>query len=240
MKIHVFDTVDELAAAAAQRIVDVIEEHDKPVIGLATGSSPVPVYAAWGSLARERGLGMDHVRCFALDEYVGIDPSHPESYHSVIHRDATTVIGLNPDIVRVPQGTGDVSANAAEYDTAIRESGGIDLQILGLGRNAHLGFNEPGSPADSRTREVQLTEETISDNARFFNDVSEVPTRAITQGMGTIADARELLIVVTGEAKAASVAAAINGPVTEAVPASLVREHPNVTWYLDSAAASLL
>ena len=240
MRIHVFDSVAELADVAARRVVDVIQQTEQPVIGLATGSSPVPLYRAWGALARERHTRMDHVKCFALDEYVGIPVEHPESYHSVIDRDATKVIGLNPDIVRVPSGTGDISANAVEYDEAIRAAGGIDLQILGLGRNAHLGFNEPGSPRDSRTREVSLTEQTVADNARFFNDLSEVPTRAITQGMGTIADARELLIVVTGDAKAQSVAAAIQGPVTEQVPASLVRDHPNVTWYLDKAAASLL
>lgn len=240
MKIHVFDSVPELAAFAAERVVDVIQQHERPVIGLATGSSPVPVYEAWGSLAKEREIGMAHVRCFALDEYVGIPVDHPESYHSVIARDATRVIGLNPELVRVPSGIGDVRANAEEYDAAIRDAGGIDLQILGLGRNAHLGFNEPGSPVDSRTREVELNPETIADNARFFDDISEVPTRAITQGMGTILDARELLIIVTGEAKAPSVAAALGGPVTENVPASLIREHPNVTWCLDRAAASML
>lgn len=240
MKIHVFDTVPELAEFAAKRVVDVIEQHDQPVIGLATGSSPVPVYEAWGRLARERQSRMDHVRCFALDEYVGIPVEHPESYHAVIARDATRVIGLNPELVRVPSGLGDVAANAREYDDAIRHAGGIDLQILGLGRNAHLGFNEPGSPADSRTREVELNPETIADNARFFDDISEVPTRAITQGMGTILEARELLIIVTGEAKAPSVAAALNGPVTEQVPASLIRDHANVTWCLDRPAASML
>src|SRR5690606_35643054 len=189
---------------------------------------------------RQRGVRMDHVRCFALDEYCGLPHDHPESYHTVIDRDATRVIGLTPELVRVPEGLGDVTANALEYDRAIAEAGGIDLQILGIGRNGHLGFNEPGSPFDSRTREIELMPETIADNARFFDHITEVPARAITQGLGTILDARELIVVATGAAKAPAVAAAINGPVSVDLPASALREHPRVTWYLDSDAASLL
>src|SRR5699024_2543844 len=138
-------------------------------------------------------------------------------------------IGLEPSNVHIPRGTGDIDANALAYETAIHDAGGIDLQILGLGRNGHLGCNEAGSPKDSRTRNIDLMPETISDNARFFAHVSEVPTRAITQGIGTILDARELVIVVTGAVKAPAVAAAIQGPVTEELPASLIREHAHVT-----------
>lgn len=240
MTIQVFDSLTELGKSAGAQIVAVIEGKPDPVIGLATGSSPVPVYEGWAAVARERGVSMSEVRCFALDEYCGLPHEHPESYHSVINRDATRVIGLNPNLVRVPEGLGDVGANAIEYDQAIRDAGGIDLQILGIGRNGHLGFNEPGSPFDSRTREIELMPETIADNARFFDHITEVPTRAITQGLGTILEARELIVVATGAAKAPAVAAAIHGPVSVDLPASALREHPNVTWYLDTDAASLL
>ena len=240
MTIQVFDSLAELGDRAGAQIIAVIEGKPDPVIGLATGSSPVPVYEGWARVARERGLSMRHVQCFALDEYCGLPHEHPESYHSVIARDATAVIGLDPERVRVPEGLGDVAANAIGYDRAIAEAGGIDLQILGIGRNGHLGFNEPGSPFDSRTREIDLMPETISDNARFFDHITDVPTRAITQGLGTILDARELVVVATGAAKAPAVAAALEGPVSIDLPASVLQNHPNVTWYLDADAASLL
>lgn len=240
MTIQVCETLTELGERAGAHIVSVIESKPDPVMGLATGSSPIPVYVGWGAVAKERGLSMAHVRCFALDEYCGLDTEHPESYHSVIDRDATRVIGLDPTLVTVPCGLGDVQANSAEFEQMIKSEGGIDVQILGIGRNGHLGFNEPGSAFDSRTRGIELMPETIADNARFFDDVTHVPTRAITQGLGTILEARELIVVATGEAKAPAVAAAIEGPLTDTIPASILRQHPRVTWYLDEAAASLL
>lgn len=240
MTIQVFPSLTELGKSAGAQIVDVIEGKPDPVIGLATGSSPIPVYEGWAAVARERGLAMSHVTCFALDEYSGLATEHPESYHSVIARDATAVIGLDPNLVHIPSGLGDVTANALAYDEAIAQSGGIDLQILGIGRNGHLGFNEPGSPFDSRTRQIELMPETIADNARFFDSITQVPTRAITQGLGTILDARALIVVAMGEAKAPAVAAALNGPETVDLPGSVLRRHPNVVWYLDEAAASLL
>ena len=240
MTIKVYSDHEVLGREAGEHILSVIAQKPAPVIGLATGSSPVPVYQGWGALAKERGLSMGHVECFALDEYCGLPINHPESYHSVIDRDAVQVIGLDSSLVHVPQGNGDVDENAVAYEEAISRAGGVDLQILGLGRNGHLGFNEPGSAVTSRTRKIDLMPETISDNSRFFDHVSDVPTSAITQGIGTILDARELIIVVTGAIKAPAVAAALEGPVTEDLPASLIREHQRVTWYIDEAAASLL
>lgn len=244
MQKHVFKTHEELGDFAAAQIIEIIldnrERGADSVIGLATGSSPVPVYQAWGRAGRAQSIDMSDIKCFALDEYVGIDPSHPESYHTVIARDAVAEIGLNADLVRVPSGMDDVAANAEEYDRAIAEAGGIDLQILGIGRNGHLGFNEPGSTFNSRTRQVDLLPETISDNARFFPNIVDVPVQAITQGLGTILEARKLLIVATGAAKAPAVAAAINGPLTIEVPASVLRLHGDVVWCLDEEAAALL
>lgn len=240
MTVQVFESHEELGRTAATRIIETIKGSPHPVIGLATGSSPVPIYQGWADLANEQGVDVSHVRCFALDEYCGLPHEHPESYHAVIARDAIERIGLTPELVQIPEGLGDVAQNAEAYDNAIKEAGGIDVQILGIGRNGHLGFNEPGSPFTSRTREIELMPETISDNARFFDSITEVPTRAITQGLGTILDARELIVVATGEAKAPAVKAALQGPITEELPASVLRQHPNVTWFLDTQAASLL
>lgn len=240
MQTNVFSRLEELGDFAATKIIQIIKERPAPVIGLATGSSPVPVYQAWGRAARAESLNMQQIECFALDEYSGIAEEHPESYHSVIARDAVAEIGLDPARVHVPSGLGDVPKNARDYDQAIKDAGGIDLQILGIGRNGHLGFNEPGSLFDSRTRQVDLLPETISDNARFFDNIKDVPTQAITQGLGTILEAEFLLVVATGAAKAPAVAAAIRGPLTSDVPASVLRLHQNVIWCLDEDAAGLL
>ncbi len=239
MQVHVFSEVEALAEAAGQRIVAAVQRIPNAVIGLATGSSPVATYRAWGRQAAELGLDQSAVRGFALDEYVGIEPSDPRSYHSVIRRDAIANAGLRPELVRVPDGNSD-SGESERYERRIREAGGIDVQVLGLGRNGHLGFNEPGSADNSRTRVVELAGSTVADNSRFFATPAEVPTHAITQGLGTIFEARELLVIAVGEAKAEAVRGALYGPDTEQLPASLLRRHPNVHWFLDESAASKL
>lgn len=241
MNVHVFDTPDALGAFAAQRIMRAIGARPDAVIGLATGSSPLSTYQAWAALAAAQGTDLSGVRGFALDEYAGLDPAHPESYTSVINATVTVPVGLNPAQVRVPSGVAEPAAEAADFEAAIRAAGGVDVQLLGLGRNGHLGFNEPGSAFDSRTRTVPLTDSTVRDNARFFDgDETQVPTLSITQGIGTILEARELVVVVIGEAKAAAAAASIEGPQSSEVPGSALRNHPNVLWLLDEAAASQL
>ncbi len=239
MDVRVFDDSASLGRFAAEHVLEAISARPDAVIGLATGSSPLSIYNAWAELARERELNLSGVRCFALDEYAGIDPDHQESYRTVITNTVVGPVGLTPELVHVPATVASAAA-ASAYEEAIAAAGGVDLQILGIGRNGHLGFNEPGSPFDSRTRRVSLTPETISDNARFFGAPENVPGEAITQGLGTIMDARKLIIVAIGEAKAKAVAAAIAGPVTEQVPASIVQRHPDVVYVLDRAAASLL
>ena len=239
MEIHVSDDLADLGRYAASFVLAQIRQRPDSVIGLATGSSPLPLYRAWAEGVKAEGLDVSRVRGFALDEYAGIPADHPESYHSVIAQEVTTPVGLTPNLVRVPAPSA-TAEDAAEYDRAIVEAGGIDLQILGIGRNGHLGFNEPGSPFDSRTRRVQLMPETIRDNARFFSGAEAVPTEAITQGLGTIMEARTLVVVATGEAKADAVAEALTGEISERSPASVLRQHHQVIWCLDRAAASLL
>lgn len=226
----------ELVAEEIVRLIDTVAE---PVLGLATGSTPLPVYEA----LRERLKGHDvsHLRGFALDEYVGIDPDHPESYRSVISREVVEPLGLDPARVCVPDGSIETIEHAGDdYDAAILAAGGVDLQILGIGTDGHIGFNEPGSSFASTTRIKTLTERTRQDNARFFESVHDVPQHCITQGLGTILRARHLVLLAFGEGKADAVAAALEGPVSAMVPASAVQLHAHVTVVLDEAAASKL
>lgn len=239
MQVHIFDDAAELGAFAAEQVLSAVTARPDAVIGFATGSSPLPLYRALTELVRERRIDVTRVRGFALDEYADIDPAHPESYHSVIEHEVVEPLGLTPELVRVPPAAATPEA-AAEYEAAITAAGGVDVQILGIGRNGHLAFNEPGSPLDSRTRRIALTPETIADNARFFDSAADVPTEAITQGLGTIMEARKLVIIATGEAKADAVAAAIHGPVTDEVPASIAQRHPDAVFVIDRAAASKL
>ena len=226
-------------ALVADEIVRLLDTIESPVLGLATGSTPLPVYEA----LRERLAGRDvsHLRGFALDEYVGIDASHPESYRSVITREVIEPLGLDPELIRVPNGAVETIQHAgADYEKAIADAGGVDLQILGIGTDGHIGFNEPGSSFASGTRIKTLTEQTREDNARFFDSLDDVPRHCITQGLGTILKARHLVLLAFGEGKARAVADAIEGPVSAFLPASAVQLHPHVTVVLDEAAASEL
>ncbi|MGV9194918.1 glucosamine-6-phosphate deaminase [Microbacterium sp. MC2] len=229
----------EAGALVADEIAALIRRVPDAVLGLATGSTPLPVYEALRP--RLEGVDVSHVRGFALDEYVGIDPAHPESYRSVITREVVEPLGLNPDLIRTPDGSLETIEHAGDdYDRAIAEAGGIDLQILGIGTSGHIGFNEPGSSFASRTRVKTLIEQTRADNARFFDSIDEVPMHCITQGLGTILEARHLFLLAFGENKAAAVAGAVEGPITASLPGSAIQLHPHVTVVVDEAAASQL
>jgi len=180
-------------------------------------------------------------RCFLLDEYVGLRRDHPESYQAVIDREFTGRVDFDPRRVHAPDGGAtDVLAACAEYESRIREAGGIDLQLLGIGSDGHIAFNEPGSSLASRTRLKTLTDRTRVDNARFFGSLDEVPRHVLTQGIGTILDARHLVLVATGPAKAEPIARMVEGPVTAMMPASALQLHPHVSVVIDDAAASRL
>lgn len=229
----------EAGELVADAVFGLLTQKPEPVIGLATGDTPLPVYRA---LAARRARGdLARLRGFALDEYVGIDPQHPLSYHRTIHETVTVPLGLDPARVRVPNGDPAGLAQAgAEYEAAIIAAGGVDLQLLGIGSDGHIGFNEPGSSLASRTRVKTLTERTRRDNARFFDSIDQVPVHCITQGVGTILDARHLVLLAFGAGKADAIAAAVEGPVTASVPASALQLHPHVTVIVDEAAASYL
>ncbi len=237
MEIFVSPDAAGAGAVAAGILAAVIRSKPDAVLGIATGGSPLPVYRALAG----HGLDMSGVRAFALDEYVGLQAGHPQSYAAVVAREVTERLGLDPGNVAVPDGAAaDPDRAAREYDAAIGTAGGIDVQVLGIGHNGHLAFNEPGSPLDSRTRVEVLAERTREANARYFRSPEDVPERCITQGLGTILEARHLLLIVAGADKAAVLHEALNGPVTPLCPASVLQRHPHVTVVADAAAASLL
>ncbi len=236
-RILIGDDAEEAGRLAAQVILEAVKTDPAAVIGLATGSSPLPLYAALAA----SGADFSAVSGFALDEYLGLAEGHPQSYAEVVRTEVTEPLGLDPALVHTPDPHGDDhAANAEAYDAAIHAAGGIDVQILGIGSNGHIGFNEPGSAFDSRTRVVPLAERTRQDNARFFGSLEEVPEQCVTQGIGTIFEARQLLLVAHGAHKAEAVRLALEGPVGQEFPASVIQRHPNVTVVLDRAAAAQL
>lgn len=228
---------DDAGRLAAEVVLGAVRANPAAVLGLATGSSPLPLYAALAA----SGTDFSRVSGFALDEYLGLPDGHPQSYAEVIRTAVTEPLGMDPHLVHVPDPHGiDHAAHAADYDAAIAAAGGVDVQILGVGSNGHIGFNEPGSAFDSRTRVVPLAERTRQDNARFFDSPDQVPVECLTQGIATIFGARHLLLIAHGEHKARPVLRALRGPVTEDFPASVIQRHPHVTVVLDAGAASLL
>lgn len=237
LTVSVHASADDAGTDAASHVAGLVRHKPAAVLGLATGSSPLPLYEA---LARQ-DADLTAVAAFALDEYIGLPPGHPQSYASVIRSQVVEPLGLTPGLVHVPDGNPLDEGHAGEaYEAAILAAGGIDLQILGIGSNGHLGFNEPGSPFSSRTRTVTLADQTRQDNARFFDTLEAVPARAVTQGLATIFAARHLLLIAHGARKAHAVRRALRGPVTEGFPASLLQRHPRVTVVLDRAAAAAL
>lgn len=245
MEITIVPDANAVAEYAADRIAEVIRSRAAAgaaaVLGVATGSSPLGTYAALAERVRAGSLDVSRVSAFALDEYVGLDPAHPESYHSVIHRTVTEPLGLDPARVHVPDGTAaDLDAACADYERLIREAGGVDLQLLGIGANGHIGFNEPTSSFASRTRIKTLAPQTRADNARFFDSAEQVPVHCVTQGLGTILEARQLLLVAQGEGKADAVARMTEGPLASVCPASALQLHRDAIVVIDRAAASKL
>jgi glucosamine-6-phosphate deaminase len=222
-------------------VVDRAVRSGAGMLGLATGSSPLSVYHELIRRHRDEGLTFRDVQAFLLDEYVGLPPSHPQSYAHVIREEFTDHVDIDADRVHGPDGVADdIFTAAAQYDALITELGPVDVQLLGIGVNGHIGFNEPGSSLGSRTRVATLTEQTRQDNARFFESIDDVPRHVITQGLGTIGAARHLVLIATGSHKAVAIAAAIEGAVTASCPASILQLHPHVTVVVDEAAASRL
>jgi glucosamine-6-phosphate deaminase len=233
----------EAAAAALMAWVIGKELRANPrlVLGLAAGSTMEPVYARLVRMHQEEGLDFSRCRTFNLDEYAGLSPSHANSFSTFMRHHLFDKVNIRPENAHLPNGAADdLEAECANYERLIQGSGGIDLQILGIGRTGHLGFNEPPSPLDSRTRVQALSPLTREQNAPLFAPPSQMPRLAITIGIGTILDSRRCLLLATGERKAQIVAKAIAGPVTPLVPASALQLHPDCAVILDDAAAGQL
>lgn len=232
----------QLARLAADAVEDLLRSRPTAVLGLATGSSPLAVYDELARRHAQDGLSFAQARAFMLDEYVGLAADHPERYRNVIEKEIASRVDFAPGAVQGPDGLADdVRAACAAYERAIVDAGGVDLQILGIGTDGHVAFNEPGSSLASRTRIKTLTRQTREDNARFFGgDVAQVPTHCLTQGLATIMSARHLVLLATGRGKAEAVHQLAEGPVSAMWPATVLQHHPHVTVLVDDAAASRL
>ncbi|MEW8957863.1 MAG: glucosamine-6-phosphate deaminase [Moorella sp. (in: firmicutes)] len=241
MKIVLARDYQHLSRLGASLVTRAIKQKPNLVLGLATGETPLGLYQELVKLYRQGYLDFSRVVTFNLDEYYGLPPDDPHSYHYYMETNFFKHVNLRRENVHLPPGRPEnVVAACAAYEAAIAAAGGIDLQILGIGQNGHIGFNEPGAALNATTHLVDLAPETILANARFFSCVEEVPRRAISMGIGTIMKARRILLLASGEDKALAVAQALEGPVTTRVPASLLQLHPCVTVILDRAAAGQL
>jgi glucosamine-6-phosphate deaminase len=242
VEVIVCRTADEVAEVAAAKVARVC--HDvgpQVVIGVATGSSPVALYESLAQRVRDGRLDLSQASAFALDEYVGLPAGHPETYAEVIRKNVTEPLRMNPALVHTPNGFAeDIEQAAKDYEQAIVDAGGVDVQILGVGSNGHIGFNEPTSSLASPTRIKTLTATTRQDNARFFDSIDDVPHHCLTQGLGTIMRAAQVVLVAQGEHKADAVAALVEGPVTARWPGSVLQLHPHATVVVDPTAASKL
>jgi glucosamine-6-phosphate deaminase len=242
MEVVILQDAKEIGVVAADAIGALLDRKPAAVLGLATGSSPMAIYDELAARCDAGMVSFQQARGFTLDEYVGLPADHPQRYWNVIDSVFVTRVDFAPGAVQGPDGlAADIPAACAAYENAIPEAGGVDLQILGIGTDGHIAFNEPGSSLASRTRIKTLTRQTRIDNARFFGgDVDSVPTHCLTQGLATIMDARHVILVATGRRKAEAVHHLVEGPVTAMWPASILQHHPHVTVLLDDAAARRL
>lgn len=244
MEVLIVPTSADVAAEAAAMVLAALPADRPGVLGLATGSSPLGLYRELARAAASGSLRVADLSGVALDEYVGLPAGHPQSYRATLEREVCDVVGLSRERLHVPDGTGAdldaLTAAAAAYERTIEGLGGVDVQILGIGANGHLGFNEPGSALTSRTRVKRLSDRTREDNARFFASVDDVPTHCLTQGLGTILSARRLVLVATGESKALAISEALEGPLTASCPGSVLQWHADAVVVVDEEAGALL
>jgi glucosamine-6-phosphate deaminase len=239
MKVVVVKDYNELSYQAAQLITEQIINKKSSILGLATGSTPIGMYKELIRRHREEGLDFSKVVTFNLDEYYGLSPEHTQSYHFFMWNILFKHINLKKENIHLLNGvTENIAKECKQYEDLIQKSGGIDLQILGIGDNGHIGFNEPDISLDTRTHLVNLTAKTIRANSCFFNNAQEVPKQAITMGIGTIMQAKKIILLANGKRKARVVERTINGPITTKVPATVLQLHNDVTMIVDQEAAS--
>lgn len=240
MKVIIVKDHAEMSAKAAEFIANQIKENPKSVLGLATGSTPEQTYANLIKMNKDEEISFKDITTFNLDEYVGLDGEHKKSYRYFMNDQLFNHVDIDKSRTFVPSGIGNISECAKDFEDKLVKFGPVDLQLLGLGGNAHIGFNEPGSPENGRTAEVNLTESTIEANKRFFTSANEVPKTAISMGIGTIMDAKKILLLASGDAKAQAVKDMVDGNITVDVPASFLQKHNDATIIIDEKAAKLL
>ena len=239
MKVRIVRTKEEMGQVAAMLIAEDMARKTPHVLGLATGSTPIPLYQALIKLYRAKKLDFSTTISFNLDEYVGLKPTHDQSYRYFMNQQLFDHININKKNTFVPDGMAkDIDAHCAKYEAMIKSVGGIDYQVLGIGSNGHIGFNEPGSSIGSLTRMVNLTANTIKDNSRFFKRMQDVPTKAISMGIGTVLRCRKIVLLASGANKVDCIAKAVEGPITATVPASALQLHPGVTFVITEDAAA--
>lgn len=237
MKIIKVKNYDEMNAKALELIVDQINMRENSVLGLATGSTPEGLYQGFIQEYKQDKVSFKNVITFNLDEYAGLEKDDPNSYYFFMNEKLFRHIDIAMERVHIPSGTAvDPKRECREYEMAIEQAGGIDIQVLGVGKNGHIGFNEPGSSFSSKTHIVDLAESTIQANARYFESIDKVPKRAISMGIQTIMNSKEILLLISGEAKAGVVAKLLSEEVSEDLPVSVLKEHMNVTAIIDEAA----
>ncbi|RLQ96595.1 glucosamine-6-phosphate deaminase [Falsibacillus albus] len=241
MKIIQTKDYSHLSRVAAEKIIHLIKQKPNAVLGLATGSTPKGVYEQLVLDHKQNQTTYQHIRTVNLDEYVGISADHPNSYHSFMRKNLFQYIDIHPNHTHIPNGkTDNLDKECLEYDQLIHKLSGIDLQLLGIGHNGHIGFNEPHTSFSSQTHVVQLAQSTREANSRFFSSIEDVPSQAITMGIQTIMNSKQILLLVSGKSKAKTLERLVNGFVTEAFPASILQQHPNVTIIADEDAMSIL
>lgn len=241
MEIIIQPSPDHASMIAARHVARLVRDKPKAVLGLATGSTPLMMYRELVRMHKEQGLDFSEVTTFNLDEYVGLAPEHPASYHAFMWENFFSHINVKPERVHIPDGlSSHIPAFCRKYEEAIVDAGGIDLQVLGIGSDGHIGFNEPSSSLASRTRIKTLTAETRRDNAQAFGSADKVPFHVITMGVGTIMATRQVIILAFGAKKAEAIASAVEGPITAMVPASILQMHPVTQCIIDEAAATKL
>ena len=241
MNIRIFDQEKELNTTGAELIASLLQSKPKAVLGLATGSSPVGIYNELIDMYNRGLVSFASASSFNLDEYVGLPVNHPESYRSFMNEKLFNHVDIKLENTHVPDGNApDLDAECAHYEQLLNDHGPVDLQLLGIGHNGHIGFNEPGASLTGRTHVVNLKEETLKANARFFPSIEDVPKQAITMGVASILKAKQIVLIARGEDKAEIIRTALTGPITTECPASLLQCHPNVTVLLDRGAGRFM
>ncbi len=241
MEVIITSNYDKICEEAAHIIQQEWQKKNNLVLGLATGETPLGVYKKLTGMNQRNEIDFSSIAAFSLDEYLGLEEDHPQSFAYYMHENFFKHINIKTkNIFRLEGRPSDIEAHCQEYEEKIKSYGGIDVQILGIGRNGHIGFNEPGSSLSSRTRVKTLTEETIRDNARFFTDEREVPRFCLTMGIGTVMDSKMITLLASGKEKSEAIKNCVEGAVTASIPASVLQLHPCVKILVDEEAGSLL